>query len=206
MATKRSIYAVHPGVEMVQTWIATLKEKTGRDLPSWIALARTKGPADEAARRAWLKDKHGLGTNSAWMIAERSFGRGDEEDTPERYLKTAEGYVESMFSGKKAALRPAYDALLAACAAAGPGVRICPAKTMVPVYRTHVIAQILPATATRIDFGLALGAKAPASKRLLATGGAEKKDRITYRVAVATPADVDGKVARWLATAYALDA
>lgn len=203
---KKSPYSVHPGVAMVQQWIATLEEKTGRDLPSWVSLARAKGPAGEAARRTWLKDKHGLGTNSAWMIAERSFGRGDEEDTPARYLKAAGGYVEAMFSGKKAALRPAYDALLGACLAAGPEVRVCPAKTMVPIYRKHVIAQIVPATSSRIDFGFALGAKAPASKRLVSTGGAEKKDRITHRVAIGSPADVDAQVARWLAAVYALDA
>jgi hypothetical protein len=48
---------------------------------------------------------------------------------------------------------------------AGQGVKACPCKTIVPLYRRHVIAQIKPATRTRIDFGLALGATV-APKRL----------------------------------------
>ena len=28
---QKSLYSVHPGVAMVQGWIATLKEKTGRE-------------------------------------------------------------------------------------------------------------------------------------------------------------------------------
>ena len=49
-------------------------------------------------------------------------------------------------------------------------------------------------------------AKAPVSKRLVATGGAGTKDRIARRVAIASPADVDAQVVRWIATACALDA
>lgn len=70
-ATKKSWYSVHPGVAMVQNWVATLKEKTGRSLQEWITLAKRSGPRTEKERREWLKKAHGLGTNSAWWIAER---------------------------------------------------------------------------------------------------------------------------------------
>jgi hypothetical protein len=33
-------YSVHPGVEDNQRWIATLKEKSGRSLPEWIAFIK----------------------------------------------------------------------------------------------------------------------------------------------------------------------
>ncbi len=78
----------------------------------WLALVKKKGGKDELARREWLKKEHGLGTNSAWWIAERSVGKGEEAGDPELYLKEAERYVEAMFTGKRAALRPLYDALL----------------------------------------------------------------------------------------------
>ncbi len=41
------LYSVHPAVVMVQNWIATLPEKTGRSLEEWIRLLREEGPADE---------------------------------------------------------------------------------------------------------------------------------------------------------------
>ncbi len=69
-AATKTIYSVHPGVAMVQKWIADLPVKTGRSLEQWIAYIRENGPDDEKARRIWLKEKHGLGTNTAWWLAE----------------------------------------------------------------------------------------------------------------------------------------
>ena len=99
-ASRQSLYSVHPGVFMVQKWIETLPEKTGRSLDEWLALVKRQGPPTEQERREWLKTKYKLGTNSAWWIAERSVGKGDEEDTPEAYLQTAEKYVEELMSGQ----------------------------------------------------------------------------------------------------------
>src|SRR3979409_1354192 len=109
---KKSIYGVHPGVLMTQKWIAELKQKTGRSLEEWLAFIKKSGPRDEKARREWLKTEHGLGTNSAWWLAERADGKGTEVGDPDAYLEAAEGYVEKMFSGSKAGLKPIYDELL----------------------------------------------------------------------------------------------
>lgn len=204
MEGSSSVYSVHPGVAMVQDWIEALPEKTGRSLNQWLALIKKEGPVDESGRRDWLKKSHGLGANSAWWLAERSVGKGGEEDTPEGYLRTAESYVEAMFSGKKAALRPVYHQLLVIGLKTGKEAKACPCKTIVPLYRTHVFAQIKPTTITRIDLGLALGKmKTPA--RLIDTGGYDKKDRITHRIEIASAADIDADVKRWLKTAYDLD-
>ena len=205
MARTTSIYSVHPGVLMTQKWIASLKEKTGRSLDEWIALVRKKGGKDEVSRREWLKKEHGLGTNSAWWIAERSVGKGLEADDSELYLKSAESDVEAMFAGKRAVLRPLYDALLKLGLAAGKDAKACPCQTIVPLYRNHVFAQIKPATNTRIDFGLALGDTKKTPKRLIDTGGFAKKDRITHRFEIKAPADIDDDVKRWLKTAYDRD-
>ncbi len=166
---------------------------------------KKSGPASEQARRDWLKKKHKLGTNAAWWIAERASGKGSEEDTPEKYLRTAEKYVEGMFAGGKAGLRPIYNALLKLGLSVGKDVKACPCKTIVPLYRKHVFAQIKPTTRTRIDFGLCLrGVKPP--KRLIDTGGAAKGDRITHRFEITSLSDIDAEVKRWLKTAYEQDA
>lgn len=204
-AQTKGLYAVHPGVLMVQDWIASLPEKTGKSLAQWMTFIKKEGPADEIARRDWLKAKHGMGTNSAWWLAERSVGKGGEEDTPEGYLKQAAAYVEEQYAGKKAALRPLYDKLLSIGLKVGKDAKACPCKTMVPLYRNHVFAQIKPTTNTRIDLGFSLGnTRTPA--RLINTGGYEKKDRITHRIEITTAADIDDAVHRWLKTAYDMDA
>jgi hypothetical protein len=132
-------------------------------------------------------------------------GKGEEVGDPEKYLQAAEGYVEEMFSGKKASLRPLYDALLKLGLSMGKEAKACPCQTIVPLYRKHVFAQIKPTTQTRIDFGLALGnLKTP--KRLIDTGGYAKKDRITHRFEITSLKDIDDDVKRWLKVAYDRDA
>jgi hypothetical protein len=118
------------------------------------------------------------------------------------YLRVAPEYVEAMFSGAKAALLPAYERLYEL--ARTYDVKISPGKTIVPIYRKHVVAQIKPTTRTRIDFGLALK-DTPAKGRLIDTGGLAKKDRITHRIEIASPADVDAFVEKWFKRAYEMD-
>ena len=205
-ARPSSLYDVHPGVEMVQDWIATLKPKTGRSLDEWVALVKKDGPKDLPSRRAWLKSKHNLGTNSARWIADRADGKGGEEDSPERYLASAVEYVEQQYSGKKTGLRPLYEQLLALGKSLGPDVKVCPCKTIVPLYREHVFAQIKPATNKRIDLGLCFTTyKGRLPARLIDTGGLVKKDRITHRIEVTCPADIDADLTKWLRAAYTLN-
>ncbi|MGE0883874.1 MAG: DUF5655 domain-containing protein [Blastocatellales bacterium] len=204
-AKSKSLYSVHPSVAMVQKWIETLPEKTGHSLDEWLEIIRKTGPKGEKERRAWLKEKYELGTNTALWLAERVDGKGMEEDTPESYLKQAEIYVEEMFAGPKAGLRPVYDALLKIGLSIGRDVKACPGKTIVPLYRNHVFAQLKPSTRTRLDLGLALeNMKVPA--RLIDTGGFEKKDRITHRIPLSSLAEIDDEVKHWLKVAYDLDA
>lgn len=118
------------------------------------------------------------------------------------YLKDAEQFAEKMFAGPKEALRPLYERLLYEAYALGADARPC--STIVPIYRKHVIAQIKPSTRTRIDFGLALGNR-PATGRLIDTGGFAKKDRITHRIEVTSPADIDTELKKWLQLAFDLD-
>ncbi len=199
-----AIYGIHPGVKMVQDWIAQLPKKTGRALDEWLDLIRKEGPPTQKERREWLKREFKLGSNSAGWLAERADGKGTEDSDPDAYLKAAHGYVEAMFAGAKSNLRPVYARLLQLAAALGRDVKACPCKTMVPLYRNHVFAQIKPTTRTRIDLGLALGAtKVPS--RVIDTGGLAKKDRITHRIPISTLDEIDREVESWLRKAYELD-
>jgi hypothetical protein len=205
-AKTQALYDVHPGVAMAQKWVAELKGKTGRSLDEWLALVKKEGPKDEKARREWLKTKHKLGTNSAWWIAERAEGKG-EDDSPEAYLKSAAKYVEEQYAGPKEMLRPIFDELLKIGRSMGDDVKVCPCKTIVPLYREHVFAQIRPATNSRVDFGFALTRyKGKLPGRLIDTGGLAKKDRITHRMELTSVSQIDAEVKKWLKTAYDLDA
>jgi len=198
---KASSYDVHPGVAMMQKWRADLPQKTGKSLDEWVALLKKKGPSTLKERRAWLKQQYQLGTNTAWQLAECAEGKGWLEGDPEEYLKAASAYVEAMFAGSKAGLRPIFDELVRLARQLGPDVRVCPCQTIVPLYREHVFAQIKPTTRTRIDLGFALG-DTNATGRLIATGGFAKKDRLTHRIPLTCVEEIDDEVKRWLKTAY----
>src|SRR5277367_157849 len=168
----RSSYSVHPGVAQTQKWVHELPQKTGLSLDEWLELTRKSGARTEQERREWLKKEHKLGTNSAAWIAGRLEGKNTEEDSPEAYLKTAAKWVEAQYAGPRAALRPLYEQLLKLGFSMGKDVKACPCKTMVPLYRNHVFAQIKPSTNTRVDLGFALATyKGKHPKRMIDTGG-----------------------------------
>ena len=202
-----SLYGVHPGVAIMQRWIAELKGQTGRTLEEWVDLTQKEGPDGHKPRVEWLRKKHELSNNVAWAIAERAGGKGFEGDDPEAYLEAAERYVEQQYSGKKEALRPIYDQLLGLGNSVAGDVKACPCQTMVPFYRNHVFAQIKATTNSRIDLGFALAKyKGKLPKRLIDTGGLAKKDRITHRIEITEAGQIDDDVRKWVKTAYELDA
>lgn len=203
-------YSLHPSVAYVQAILANLEKNSGRDLDAWIRMLQAKGPKDAKARVAWLKAQ-GLGGTQAGVVAQRSLDDAGHafDDTPEGYLAMAPRYVEQQYAGKKATLRPLYDALLELALGLGKDIKACPCETIVPLYRNHVFAQLKATTLTRLDLGLALGDPAnlkDPSGRLLDTGGFAKKDRLTHRIEVKVPADLDAMLERWLRTAYERDA
>ena len=153
---KKMTYDLHPAVSMVQSIMAGMKQKTGRTVEEWIDFIEREGPAGEKQRREWLKSRHGLGTNYAGWIAGRSVGKEGDFGDPANYVQQAGNYVAQMFSGAKESLRPIYDELLGIGKGLGKDVRVCPCKTMVPLYREHVFANLKPTTRTRVDLGLAL--------------------------------------------------
>jgi hypothetical protein len=199
-----SLYSPHPGIQYAHNVLAAMEKKTGKTYEQWIAFTKKAGPKTEEERRAWLKDEHGLGTNTAWWIAEMSVGKGRDAIDPDLYLAQAPRYVEEMYA-KKPDLRPIHDALIELGRSMGQDVKVCPCQTIVPLYRNHVFAEIKPSTKTRIDFGFALG-DTKASGRLIDTGGFAKKNRITHRIPITEVKEIDAEVKKWLKAAYDRDA
>lgn len=199
-----SHYGVHPGIAMEQSVLSRLEEKTGRTLDEWVELAQAQGPKDERARAAWLKAEFKLGTHTAAWLAARSVGRGRRYD--------ADALVDAMFSGPRLALRPLYEAVLAACLRLGRDVTVTPCKSAVSVRRRRVFAELLPSTRTRLDVGLALGELA-ATERLVLKPSARRDPRITHRISlhhepgagltdIAAMIERDPQLGRWLKLAY----
>jgi hypothetical protein len=190
---------------MIQAIITNLPKKTGRSLDEWIRLVKKSGPSGEKEQRVWLRSEYKLGGTTVSLIVDRVSGKGKELASSDAYIKAAPGFVDAMYSGKKTGLRPIHDELIEIGMALGSDVKICPTKTMVPLYRKNVFAEIKPTTQTRIDVGLALkNAGIPLSTRLINKGGLEKGDRITHRFAISAREDIDEEIRKWLKIAYDL--
>ncbi len=198
------MYSVHPSIAYINSIVRQLSKTTGKSLDQWIEIIKQTGPSTIAERRTWLKENFGLGATTANLLAE--YASGQQVETDEEYLKSAVSYVENMYAGEKKVLRPLHDTLLERALSLGSDVKVSPCKTITPLYRTHVFAQIKPTTRTRVDLGLALK-KMPEAKsnRLIATGGLEKGDRITHRIALQSLHDIDDEVMMWLKRCYELD-
>ncbi|MBI1730735.1 DUF4287 domain-containing protein [Candidatus Acetothermia bacterium] len=200
------LYSVHPSIAYIQSIIDNLSQKTGKNLDEWITLLKKSGLKGERERREWLKKSHKLGGTTTWIIAFHAEGKGTEETDPDLYLEAAVAYVEEMYNGPKAALRPIHDELIKLGKSLSKDVKISPCKTIVPFYRNHVFAQIKPATQKRIDFGLCLrGVDKKLPKRLIDTGGLKSDDRITHKFEITQMDDIDAEVKEWLKIAYELD-
>lgn len=203
----RRPFAVHPAVRHLQGVARNLQEKTGVHLSEWAERLRAQDLPDLKARKAWLQAQ-GLGGTQAGLVLEQAEGGGSFPLSESAYLEAAPGFVEAQFAGKKAHLRPLFEALLDLAYELGSDVGASPCATIVPLYRNHVFAQIKASTQTRIDLGLALGDPAAIvdpSGRLIDTGGFAKKDRITHRIEVKAFADLDEVLRHWLRQAYEAD-
>jgi hypothetical protein len=189
-----SIYGVHAAVTHMQAIAGNLPKKTGKSLDEWIALVKASGASTVKERMAWLKAEHGLGRDTAMVIAE--YTDGVPAYAPEQL-------VAEMYAGPKAGLLPIYEAVLAIAAGLGAEVKATPCSTYVPLLRKRTFAVIKPTTRTRVDLGLALpGVEAQGRLGLAKNLGS---DRITHVIGLSGPQDVNAEVTRWLAAAYEAD-
>ncbi len=182
--------------EMVEAVTRKLKENTGRTLEEWVAVLKKEGPKEAKEQRDWLRKTHGLGSTASMIVAESAQGGGKLMGYGD-----PEALVKEQYKGKKAALRPIYDALIHATQRIGKDVRISPCRTYVPLMRKNQFAVIQPTTSTRVDLGLALPG-IEVSERLVKVRRMGGGDRITHRIPLETLKDVDAEVVRWLKRAY----
>jgi predicted transport protein len=180
--------------EMFDALAASMARRTGRTLEEWVDLVDTSGvdPLDQNAVRRWLKDAHGLPQNSQWAVADAAARRAGWT------RPTVEQYVDEQYRGPKAALRPVFDAVLAAVLELGDDVTVEGRSTYVPFVRRRQFAAVAATTARRVDVGLRLP-DPPDSPRLQP---ATSPGSATHKVALTGPDQVDDELRGLLRAAY----
>jgi predicted transport protein len=182
---------------MIAVIKANLPAKTGKTFREWVQIARGSRPhgMKECVQR--LKQEHGLGTNTACIIAMEACEQGGST-----IYENTEALVDGMYAGPKAGLRPIYEALAKAVKKLGKDAELTPCMTYVGVRRNRQFALIKPTTPTRVDLGLALEDAKPQGRLELAKS--LDNGRITRVIRIRSPREVDADVRRWLKAAYDL--
>ncbi len=178
--------------EGMATLIQNLEAKTGKSIDAWVAIARGAKLSKHKEIVAFLKQDHGLTHGYANQVAIRALAAADAP------VAGSTDLVEAQYQGAKAAMRPVYEAVVAAVRAFGSDVEFAPKKGYVSLRRSKQFGLIQPAT-TRVDVGLILKG-VPAAGRLEESGSFNAM--FTHRVRVASVAEVDPELIGWLRRAY----
>ena len=178
--------------EMAAAMVANMKEKTGKTLEQWVKIAQRSKLEKHGQIVKHLKDEHGMTHGFANLVAhthlESAAGSSSGDDL-----------VAGQYGGKKEALRPIYDALVAAATRLGADVEVSPKKAYVSLRRSKQFAIVQPSTATRVDLGLNLKG-ADAAGRLEESGSFNSM--VSHRVRLQDAAEVDSEVMALLQQAY----
>jgi hypothetical protein len=178
--------------EATASMIANLKEKTGKSMEEWLAIAAPKKGGKHGEIVKFLKEEHGLTHGYANLVVHSLQGVVAATEAGENLL-------DAQYAGAKAALRPIYDALAKEIAKFGKDVEFSEKKTYVSLRRSKQFGLVQPSTATRVDVGINLKGK-PTTDRLEASGSFNAM--VSHRVRLASPKDVDKELVGWLKEAY----
>jgi predicted transport protein len=136
-----------------------------------------------------LKSEHGMGHGNANLVVIKT--READAGGP----VSEDDLVSSHYVGKNAALRPAYDAVIAAVTAFGTDVELAPKKTYVSLRRRKQFGSVGPA-AGQLEVCLNLPGQEPTERLKPITGMA------THRVRIADASGLDPELLGWLREAY----
>lgn len=178
--------------EATQTQIRNIESQTGKSLDELIQSGLATGLTKHKEIHTFFADTYGLTYGNANTLAvftrDRLKGAAGEE----------ENFVDAQYAGRKAELRPLYDALMAAVAAFGDDVEIAPKRTYVSLRRRKQFGLVQPG-AGRVDVGINLKGVEPAG-RLEKSGSFNSM--CTHRVRVTSAEDVNDELLGWLRRAY----
>ena len=178
--------------EATQTQIRNIEAQTGKSLAELMQSGLATGLTKHKELQAFFTNDYGLTFGNANALAiftrDRMKGAAGEE----------ENFVDAQYTGKEA-LRPIYDALIAAIAGFGDDVEIAPKRTYVSLRRKKQFGLIQPSTATRVDVGINLKGVEPAG-RLEKSGSFNTM--VSHRVRLSNAGEVDDELIGWLHGAY----
>jgi hypothetical protein len=176
--------------------IRNIEARYGKPLQEWFGLIAASGLTRHAEVVAMLKADYGMAHGAAHRVSLLSRQPAATEAAP----ASPGALADALYTGKKAALRPLHDQLMAMISTLGLDVGQAPKKGYISLRRPRKqFAMIQPSAAGRIDLGLILPGT-PSGGRLEPSGSFNAL--FTHRVRVTAVGDLDDELAGWLTAAY----
>ncbi|TMC29708.1 MAG: hypothetical protein E6J32_06880 [Chloroflexi bacterium] len=178
----------------MRDWMASLlQRRTGQDVQAWNRRIKSARVRDAAALRRWLNDNGVTGYAQRLLVWE-GFGYPS-------FMTAGIGDLIGMQYADRPQLRPVLDAILGVLPEISPVLIVQARKTYVSlVSGRRTFAVIQARTKSRVDLGLRI-ANAKAAGRLQPARGVGNGS-MTVKLALRSPAELDGEAIRWLKRAY----
>jgi len=175
--------------------VRNIEATYGKSMAEWTELVRARALKKHSEIVAMLKSEHGMthgNANRVALVARDALAA-------ETSGKAAAGDpLAALYEGRRAALRPIHEALMARISTLGSDIEPSPKRGYVSIRRRRQFAMIQPAAA-HVDLGLILK-DTPAGGRLEAGGSFNAM--FTHRLRLSTPESVDSEIAGWIQAAY----
>ena len=176
-----------------QEFIASAKEKTGRDVPEWMAVIGETGLDKPNAILKWLKETHTLNHLQANLLSGMYLNAGQPVyDYGVLFAKLFEG---------KESLRPVYKALQTGISERLPDVEFIPTKAYVSIEGKRCFA-CATLTKSTIRVGLDLG-DTPTDDYVQKAKGLGAMPNLTHMIEISEPSQADDKLLGYVDSAYA---
>jgi Domain of unknown function (DUF4287)/Domain of unknown function (DUF5655) len=179
--------------KMFQSYLDTIKAKTGKTPDDFRKLAKEKGLTKAKEVTGWLKEEYGLGYGHAgaiWAV----IGHTDH------FKASSDDKLAKHFAGKKETWRRPYDTLATKVSKFGSDVELSPNMSYINVVRgTKKFAIVQVSSAERLDIGIKL--KGVNAKGRLEPSGSWN-NMVTHRIKISDAKEIDKEVLEYLKQAY----
>jgi hypothetical protein len=178
------------------TQIANIEKKTGKSISALRAAIEASGKTKHGERRAFAMETWGLGHGDANTLVHTAFA-SDGAAAAAASGADHETLLAEIYSGKKAAQRAIYDALMVRIQKLGP-FDIAPKKGYFSLRRAKQFAMLGPKTNDRFELGLNIKGDAANARAVAQKPGG----MCQYVVPLTSAAEVDAEVETLLKQAY----
>lgn len=174
-----------------QSQIDNIQIKTGKSLVQLFDIIRQSGLTKHGEIRDMLKSTLGIGYGDANTLTHFYL------NPPSSAPVSGDSFLDEIYAGPKAALRPIHDAVMAELSGWGE-FEVAPKKGYVSLRRKKQFAMLGPATNSRVELGINMKG-VPGTDRLQEqpAGG-----MCQYKVKLTSADEVDAELFGWLRTAF----